>query len=137
LAFSQVDKGWQHLEDAARVAHDIVAHYLACPMPGPLLLNVNLPNLPYAALHDWHVTRLGKRHPSQPVVRQFNPRGEPIYWVGQAGDACDASPGTDFHATAHGGVSITPLQLDLTYTQRLSEVRAWAEQHAATAESAS
>jgi len=133
FAFSQVDKGWDELDDAARVAHDIVAHYIAQPLSGPLLLNVNIPNLRYAALQDWHITRLGKRHPSQPVVRQFNPRGEPIYWVGPAGDARDASSGTDFHATASGIVSITPLQLDLTHTQQMPEVSAWAERRAVSA----
>ena len=41
-------------------------------------------------------------------------RGETIYWIGPAGDAREAGEGTDFHATAGGGVSITPLQVDLT-----------------------
>lgn len=135
FAFSLVDKGWQHLEDAAQVAHDIVAHYIAQPLAGPLLLNVNIPNRRYDALRDWVITRLGKRHPSQPVIRQLNPRGEPIYWVGETSGARDASPGTDFHATAQGRVSITPLQLDLTHTQRLAEVGAWAMQREAPAES--
>jgi 5'-nucleotidase len=98
---------------------------------------VNIPNRGYAELQDWQITRLGKRHPSQPVVRQLNPRGEPIYWVGQAGDARDASPGTDFHATAHGSVSITPLQLDLTHTRRMPEVSDWAARRVSSAEMSS
>ncbi|MFM7532539.1 MAG: 5'/3'-nucleotidase SurE, partial [Rubrivivax sp.] len=60
------------------------------------------------------ITRLGRRHASEPVIRQTNPRGEDIYWIGPAGDAREAGPGTDFHATANGAVSITPLQVDLT-----------------------
>ena len=48
------------------------------------------------------------------MIRQTNPRGEPIYWIGPAGDAREAGEGTDFHATANGCVSITPLQVDLT-----------------------
>ena len=81
---------------------------------GPWLLNVNIPNRPDAASLPRVVTRLGRRHASQPVVRQSNPRGDPIYWIGPAGDARDAGQGTDFHATATGCVSITPLQVDLT-----------------------
>jgi 5'-nucleotidase len=124
-AFSQAERGWAYLEDAARVAHDIVAHYLRTPLPGAPLLNVNIPNRPYAELQNWRVTRLGKRHPSQPVVRQSSPHGEPIYWVGLPGEILDASAGTDFHAVAQGAVSITPLQLDLTDTQALPLVREW------------
>jgi 5'-nucleotidase len=67
-----------------------------------------------AATLPRRITRLGRRHASQPVIRQTNPRGEPIYWIGPAGDARDAGEGTDFHATANGSISITPLQVDLT-----------------------
>ncbi|HEY1996153.1 5'/3'-nucleotidase SurE [Paraburkholderia sp.] len=125
IAFSLVDKDWGHLEAATRVAAEIVAHYLAHPLPGHPLLNVNIPNLPYEQLGEWQITRLGKRHPSQPVIRQTNPRGEPIYWIGPPGSARDASEGTDFHAIANGHVSITPLQLDLTHTQMLPAARDW------------
>jgi 5'-nucleotidase len=126
IAFSLVDKDWVHLDAAARVAAEIVRHYLAHPLPGQPLLNVNIPNRPYEALRTWTVTRLGKRHPSQPVIRQTNPRGEPIYWIGASGAALDSSEGTDFHATARGEVSITPLRLDLTHTQMLAATHDWA-----------
>lgn len=125
IAFSQADKGWTHLDAAERIAREVVERYLSDPLDGPVLLNVNIPNLPYAELAGWRATRLGKRHQSQPVIRQANPRGEPIFWVGAAGDAKDASEGTDFHAVAHGFVSLTPLQLDLTDTAQLRTVRRW------------
>jgi 5'-nucleotidase len=125
FAFSQVDKGWTHLDAAARVAREIVERFLAQPLEGPFLLNVNIPNLPYEHIKGWRGTRLGKRHQSQPVIRQISPRGEPIYWIGPAGDAKDASEGTDFHATAEGYVSMTPLQLDLTHHRQLQAVQQW------------
>ncbi len=125
FAFSLTDKGWLHVKDAARVASEIIAHYLENPLPAPFLLNVNFPNRPYEALNGWRVTRLGKRHPSQPAIRQMNPRGETIYWIGASGDALDASEGTDFHAVANGAVSITPLQLNLTHLQLLPHVQNW------------
>jgi 5'-nucleotidase len=115
IAFSQVEKGWAHLDAAARVARSVVEQVLALGEPAvPWLLNVNIPNRPDADLLPRRVTRLGRRHASEPVIRQTNPRGEPIYWIGPAGDAREAGEGTDFHATATGAVSITPLQVDLT-----------------------
>ncbi|MFM8766549.1 MAG: 5'/3'-nucleotidase SurE [Rubrivivax sp.] len=119
IAFSQVDKGWGDLEAAALTARRIVEQALAEGSDGPWLLNVNIPNRPDAPDRPRVVTRLGRRHASQPVVRQSNPRGDPIYWIGPAGDARDAGEGTDFHATATGCVSITPLQVDLTDHSRL------------------
>jgi len=59
------------------------------------------------------------------VVRSTSPRGETVYWVGAAGSAADAGPGTDFNAVARNVVSITPLQMDLTWYPQLDPVREW------------
>ena len=114
IAFSLVDKGWAHLDAAAATARAIVEQVLQTARPGPWLLNVNMPNRADLAARPRIVTRLGRRHASEPVIRQQNPRGETMYWIGPAGDAKEAGEGTDFHATAAGCVSITPLQSDLT-----------------------
>ncbi len=121
IAFSLVDKGWGHLDAAARTARALIDDLLSGGVPdGPWLLNVNIPNRADAEHLPRHVTRLGRRHASEPVIRQDSPRGDPLYWIGPAGDAKEAGPGTDFHATAGGQVSITPLQVDLTDHARLS-----------------
>jgi 5'-nucleotidase len=125
IAFSLVDKGYAHLDAASDMAREVVRRYIERPLDGPVLLNVNIPNRPRAELRGILATRLGKRHPSEPVVRASNPRGEPIYWIGPAGGAKESGPGTDFHATASGYVSITPLQIDLTHTGQLDGVRSW------------
>jgi 5'-nucleotidase len=106
----------------------VVERFCAEPLPGPFLLNVNIPNRAVGELGGFTCTRLGRRHPSEPVVRSMSPRGDTIYWVGAAGEAADASPGTDFHATAIGQVSVTPLQIDLTHTGQLEAVALWLSQ---------
>ncbi|MEW6097572.1 MAG: 5'/3'-nucleotidase SurE [Pseudomonadota bacterium] len=126
VAFSLVDKGWEHLDSAARVARDILRQIVARPAPaGPYLLNVNIPNRPYAELGPVRWTRLGRRHASEGVIRQTNPRGEPIYWIGPAGSAREAGEGTDFHAVSQGAVSVTPLQVDLTDHARMPLWQQW------------
>jgi 5'-nucleotidase len=125
IAFSQVEKGWAHLDEAAALARQIVERVWATRRDAnPFLLNVNIPNRADAASLPQVVTRLGKRHASEPVIRQTSPRGEPIYWIGPAGDAREAGEGTDFYAAAQQNVSITPLQVDLTDHARLSAWRA-------------
>jgi len=124
IAFSLVDKGWQHLDAAARVARALVEQTLRAPRDAaPWLLNVNIPNRADADRLPIAVTRLGRRHASKPVIRQTDPRGEPIYWIGPSGDAREAGAGTDFHATAVGQVSVTPLQVDLTEHRTLGAWR--------------
>ena len=130
IAFSQIDRGWNRIDDAAKAAQDIVAQMLVSNLSKnhtdgmASLLNVNIPNRPYEDLDRWRVTRLGNRHHSQPVVVQDSPRGEKIYWIGAAGHVKDNSEGTDFHAIDDGCISITPMQLDLTHHARLAAMRA-------------
>jgi 5'-nucleotidase len=114
IAFSQAEKGWGELEAAARTARSVVEQVIAGGLGQGFLLNVNIPNRADADTLPRKITRLGRRHSAEAIIEQINPRGETIYWIGPAGDARDAGEGTDFHATANGQVSITPLQVDLT-----------------------
>ncbi|MGP1628370.1 MAG: 5'/3'-nucleotidase SurE [Giesbergeria sp.] len=116
IAFSQVDKGWGELEAAASKAAEMVEQMCAASLIGtaPWLLNVNIPNLPLSAMRSMKICRLGRRHAAERVIVQKSPRGETMYWIGGAGAAKDDAEGTDFHATAHGHVALTPLKVDLT-----------------------
>lgn len=122
IAFSQVEKGWGELAAAARVARDLVERRLDT-FADHFLLNVNIPNLPYVQLKPPVATRLGKRHQSEAVIKAQDPHGREIYWIGPCGGQKDAGEGTDFHATAAGHVSITPLQIDLTHNAQLSALK--------------
>ncbi len=127
IAFSQVEKGWQHLDAAAAKAREIVQQMMQRGLvksPEPWLLNVNVPNLPAGQLGSVKVCRLGRRHAAEPVITQVNPRGDTMYWIGAAGAVKDEAEGTDFHATAQGHVSMTPLKVDLTDHDKL---RYWAQ----------
>ncbi len=125
VAFSLARKGHEHLDTAAQVAGDLVRRLAPRLIASPMLLNVNVPAVAAAELAGLEVTRLGKRHMAEPVIRATNPRGETVYWIGPAGSARDAGPGTDFHAVSQGRVSVTPLDIDLTGTQWVGSVRDW------------
>ncbi|MCF8168787.1 MAG: 5'/3'-nucleotidase SurE [Rhodoferax sp.] len=116
IAFSQVERNWLHLDAAARKARELVLSLQQQHAVGqtPWLLNVNMPNLAYEDIKAFKLCRLGRRHAAEKVIQQVNPRGETMYWIGAAGPAADDAEGTDFHATAQGFVSMTPLKVDLT-----------------------
>ncbi len=116
IAFSQVDKGWGEIGAAARKARELVQQMSQQQLVGttPWLLNVNIPNLPWEQLGSARLCRLGRRHAAEKVITQISPRGDTMYWIGSAGAVKDDGDGTDFHATAQGHVSITPLKVDLT-----------------------
>ena len=128
LAVSLASKAGRHFDSAARVALEMVERLRRIPMSGPVLLNLNIPDLPYEKLRGFAVTRLGKRHKAEPVIKELSPRQETVYWVGPAGGAQDAGDGTDFFAVAAQQVSVTPLQVDLTHMNQIPLLRDWIKQ---------
>jgi 5'-nucleotidase len=128
IAVSLANHNAKHFDTAARVVSDLVQRIQRQPPTEPMLLNVNVPDRAWDDLSGMLVTRLGKRHKAESVVKTTNPRGQVVYWVGAAGAAQDAGEGTDFHAVANGQVSITPLQMDLTRFSQMESVNAWLKQ---------
>ena len=128
LAVSLASKVGRHLDTAARVTLEMVERLRRAPMSGPVLLNLNVPDLAYDKLRGLEITRLGKRHKAEPVIKEVNPRQETVYWVGPAGSAQDAGEGTDFYAVAAERVSVTPLQVDLTHANQIPLLRDWLKQ---------
>jgi 5'-nucleotidase len=125
IAISLVGRELRYFDTAARVASDLVQRFACQTHQQPWLLNVNVPDIPYEQLQGLDVTRLGKRHKAEPVIKALTPNGETVYWVGAAGAAQDAGEGTDFNALNQLRVSLTPLQIDLTQYSQLDALGTW------------
>ncbi len=125
IAVSLVGERLCHYETAAYVATRLIEQLRSAPLPADTILNVNVPDLPLDQVKGFAATRLGHRHKAEPVVKDRDPRGKTIYWVGPAGPEQDAGPGTDFHAVRSGWVSVTPIQIDLTRHESIDCVSDW------------
>ncbi|MBF4282530.1 5'/3'-nucleotidase SurE [Vibrio anguillarum] len=123
IAFSLV--GTANFTTAAQIARQLVEQHLNAPIPTNRLLNVNVPDRPFEELTGIQVTRLGARHHAESMIKQKDPRGHDIYWLGPPGKEQDAGQGTDFYAIEHGYVSLTPLQVDLTAHESLPSMDNW------------
>lgn len=119
--------GDQNFDTAAHVLLTILKDMHQLDLSQNTVININVPDIPLSELKGIKITRLGARHISEPVVKQNDPRGLPIYWIGPAGEAADAGEGTDFDAVENGYASITPLQIDLTHYQMMNSLQQWAE----------
>ena len=127
IAVSMVTEGArpQYYTTAARVTLELVQRVMAGTLPADTILNVNVPDVRWEDLQGMQATRLGHRHKSEPVVKDHDPRGRPVYWVGPVGPEQDSGPGTDFHAVRSGYVSITPLDVDLTRYDAIDGIASW------------
>lgn len=118
-------EGPRHYATAARFTCDLVQRLGTHPLPADTILNVNVPNLPWDSIAGVEATRLGHRHRSEPVLKDSDPRGRPIYWVGPPGAEQDAGPGTDFNAIRRRCIAVTPIQVDLTRHAALDNLSQW------------
>lgn len=125
IAVSLASFEGKHFETAARVTVDLIKGLGEHTIPPSTILNVNVPDLPWEQLKGMRSTRLGHRHKAKPVVEASDPRGRPVYWVGEVGGEDDAGPGTDFHAINEGYVSVTPIHVDLTRHEATAAVADW------------
>ncbi|MDX2425202.1 MAG: 5'/3'-nucleotidase SurE [Cycloclasticus sp.] len=125
IAISMNSSQPTHYETAAYVAVQLFKGLLNEKLPNDTILNVNVPDLPLSEIKGFKATRLGQRHRSESVIEARDPRNKIIYWVGPPGGQQDAGEGTDFHAVENQYVSITPLQIDLTNYNRLTDVNNW------------
>ncbi|MES2211845.1 MAG: 5'/3'-nucleotidase SurE [Pseudomonadota bacterium] len=128
IAFSlvhQPNKPAVHYETAAKVAELLLIRLNKNPLPRKVILNVNVPDVPYAELKGIKVTRLGERHRAESIYPTKDPRGRNMYWIGPAGEEHDAGPGTDFDAIRNNYASVTPLIIDLTNHDQLGLIADW------------
>jgi 5'-nucleotidase len=117
----------RHFDTAGRVVADMVRKLAAAGLPRELILNVNVPDIPFEEIAGIKAVRLGFRHKSEPVVKSEDPHGRTIYWVGPAGEGADSGEGTDFDAIQRGFVTVTPLTVDLTHHESLPQLKDWLE----------
>ena len=125
IAISLASHTGAHYKTAGWVAQKLVSRLKDSALPADTILNVNVPDLPIEQITGIESTRLGHRHKAEPVIKEFDPRGRPMYWIGPAGGEEDAGPGTDFDAIRRGAVSVTPLQIDLTRYDAIDGVSDW------------
>ncbi|MFK8052732.1 MAG: 5'/3'-nucleotidase SurE [Woeseiaceae bacterium] len=127
IAMSLAGHPAQHFDTAAEVCAKILTSIHREPIAADTILNVNVPDVPLDELKGIRATRLGFRHRAEPIVRETDPRGRPIYWIGPAGAESDSGPGTDFAAVEAGFASVTPLQIDLTRHGQVDQLAGWLE----------
>jgi 5'-nucleotidase len=109
---------------AARFAA-ILARRILASGHKDLLLNVNVPAVPWAEIAGVEITRLGQRIYHDVLIERQDPRGHKYYWIGGDPPTGVMEEQTDVAALAANKISVTPLQLDLTAYRMFDELHSW------------
>jgi len=110
---------------AAQFAQQLVAAIARQPLPGPWLLNVNVPAIPAADICGVAVGRLGVRRYRDVFDKRIDPRGKTYYWLSGEVIEEEAGPDTDIQAIRNNYISLVPLYFDLTMGAALPHLQAW------------
>ncbi len=93
----------------------LVRRLVATPWPETVLMNVNFPPCAPGAVTGVRVVPHGKRKIGDALCQRMDPRGRAYYWIGPLTEVDVIEPGTDLGVLSDGGISVTPLHLDLTH----------------------
>ena len=115
----------KHYAAAAEVVVRLIDTMREVPFADSTILNVNVPDRPFDELEGVLNTRLGNRHKAEPVIRDHDPKGREIFWIGPTGPELDAGPGTDFDAISRGYAAVTPIQVALTRHEAIEPLGRW------------
>lgn len=114
------------LAPAIKFVRRLIASLPAHGLPRYSLLNVNIPAVSEAEIAGVQITRLGRRHYPEHIVKRTDPFGRNYYWLGGDPPEDVLEEGTDVKAIADHYISVTPVHLDLTHYDLIPEVKQWA-----------
>ena len=125
IAFSQQRQpdGSVRWKVAEKHLPDIVRRLADIEWARDLLVNVNFPAVAPDDVTGIVVCRQGRRDQGTSVTEGEDPSGRRFVWIGgyQVDDSSDTD--TDLAVTAKGGISVTPLHLDLTHAATMKRMK--------------
>lgn len=80
IAVSLASHNGKHFDTAAKVVLQIIDKLQAHPLPSNQILNINVPDIPFDQLAGIKVTRQGRRHRAEAMVKSTDAFGREIYW---------------------------------------------------------
>jgi len=96
---------------SAEVVRKLAIKIFKNRLPPGLTLNLNIPPPP---VRGYRMTKLGERRYNPEIIEKRDPRGHTCYWIGSGKPVPIGDRSSDVYAVAHGFISVTPLQTDLT-----------------------
>jgi 5'-nucleotidase len=120
ISTAPLEKG--EVGTAARLAAVLAELIIDGTLPKPILLNVNLPDLPEHEIEGIEVTNLAKRTYVDVIEQSEDARGKVIYWITRGKAVWEHEDGTDIWAMRNKRVSITPLQSDIASREQVAQL---------------
>jgi 5'-nucleotidase len=122
MAISLATRKDPDFEPAARFGRKLAEYLLNTSLAPGVFLNVNVPKLDGRSIRGVRVTRLGRRVYRDDIVKISGFKDRVLYKIGGE-PVCHMDEGTDVQALEENFISVTPLSLDLTHQESVSELK--------------
>lgn len=121
IALSQRVEEGQALSFAGpeRFAADLIRRLAGAAWDDNVMLNLNFPSVAPDAVTGVRVVPHGRRKLGDDLRERFDPRGRSYFWIGPQRSGEEVPRDTDIAVVEGGGISVTPLYLDLTHFHSL------------------
>ena len=107
---------------AEHYAPDIIRRLIKVKFQENILVNINFPDLIVPSIKGIAITQQGQRPIETDLHEHTDPRGRHYYWIGAGQYDGSGNEGTDLKAISQGLISITPLSLDLSHRETMSQL---------------
>jgi len=98
-----------------RMGADLIRRIAGAPWPDNVMVNVNFPSVSADVVPSVNVVRHGRRKLGDDLHERFDPRGRSYFWIGPLRTTGESAADTDIAVVEGGGISVTPICLDLTH----------------------
>jgi len=98
-----------------KMGAEVIRRLASAPWPDNVMVNVNFPAVAPEAVTGMQVVRHGKRKLGDDLRERFDPRGRAYFWIGPLRTGGAPPADTDIAVVEGGGISVTPICLDLTH----------------------
>ena len=117
-------EGGRGYDAAEAFAPGIIRRLMEVGWPADVVMNLNFPGGPPAAIKEVEVTRQGFRDVHiRNAEKRTDLRGRDYYWVGYRQERSSPAEGTDLRAIYDGKISVTPLHIDLTHGESVHKLK--------------
>jgi 5'-nucleotidase len=125
IAFSQQFTMGAPLDFSAalKFGPELIRKLMAAPWRRDTVVNINFPDRPASAIAGIAVARQGRRRIKEHITEATDPFGRPYYWIGAPRKEQELRKDSDISAVMRGEIAVTPLDLDLTHTHMLRDLR--------------
>lgn len=112
ISISHLDYDGSTLDEGIKAVKEALDWLFENPVGGKTLININVPNIPYADMKGLKIVRIGETRYDRPFTQRLDPRGNTYYWLAGELILGSDSDDTDVIAAQKGYITISPVKFD-------------------------